>query len=56
MQKYAPPEFLGALFLSGSPRSRKASWGDCFRGPREAARFLGVIVVGVPEKPQGFLG
>ncbi len=35
-------------FLSGSPRSRQTSWGDC-RGPQEVVRLLGVIV-GVPDK------
>ena len=40
---------MQSVLLSGSPRSRKASWGD-YRGPREAVRLLGVIIV-VPEKP-----
>ena len=38
------------------PFSPRKIFGEIFcRGPREAARLLGVVV-GVLEKPQGFLG
>ena len=31
-------------FFSGSPRSRKASWGDYFSGSPRSRRLFGVII------------